>query len=45
MTQYQENLDVKDWKINTTQTAEELKKSFIPGNEFGFNVIIEPQNS
>ncbi|KAK7264360.1 hypothetical protein RJT34_31967 [Clitoria ternatea] len=41
----QENLDVKDRKISTTQTAEELKKSFIPGNEFGFNVIIEPENS
>ncbi|KAK7312385.1 hypothetical protein VNO77_36194 [Canavalia gladiata] len=40
-----ENLDVKDRKISTTQTAEELKKSFTPGNEFGFNVIIEPENS
>lgn len=45
MTQYQENLDVKDRKISTTQTAEELKKSFTPGSEFGFNVIIEPENS
>lgn len=40
-----ENLDVKDQKVSTIQTAEELKKSFKPGNEFGFNVIIEPQNS
>ncbi|KAF7805316.1 uncharacterized protein G2W53_037477 [Senna tora] len=41
-----ENLDVKDWNISTIQTAEELKKSFRPGNEFGFCVIIEPpQNS
>ncbi|KAL2328892.1 hypothetical protein Fmac_022319 [Flemingia macrophylla] len=40
-----ENLDVKDRKISTTQTAEQLKKSFTPGNEFGFNVIIEPENS
>ncbi|XP_020217085.1 uncharacterized protein LOC109800673 isoform X2 [Cajanus cajan] len=40
-----ENLDVKDRKISTTQTAEQLKKSFTPGNEFGFNVIIEPEKS
>ncbi|XP_019454165.1 PREDICTED: uncharacterized protein LOC109355447 isoform X2 [Lupinus angustifolius] len=40
-----ENLDVKDRKISTTQTAEQLKKSFKPGTEFGFNVIIEPENS
>ncbi|KAI4324358.1 hypothetical protein L6164_023906 [Bauhinia variegata] len=40
-----ENLDVKDRKISTTQTAEQLQKLFIPGNEFGFNVIIEPANS
>ncbi|KAF1885119.1 hypothetical protein Lal_00029008 [Lupinus albus] len=40
-----ENLDVKDRKISTTQTAQQLKTSFKPGNEFGFNVIIEPQNS
>ncbi|RDY12670.1 hypothetical protein CR513_02483, partial [Mucuna pruriens] len=42
---HQENLDVKDRKISTTQTADQLKKSFTPGNEFGFNVIIEPENS
>ncbi|XP_057456332.1 uncharacterized protein LOC130747410 [Lotus japonicus] len=40
-----ENLDVKGKKVSTTQTAEELKKSFTPGKEFGFNVIIEPENS
>jgi len=45
MTQYQENIDDKDWKISTTQTAEQLKKSFAPGKDFGFNVIIEPENS
>ncbi|GLU04946.1 hypothetical protein SLE2022_220730 [Rubroshorea leprosula] len=39
-----ENLNVKDKKINTTQTIEELKNSFTPGNEFGFNVIIELQD-
>ncbi|XP_059632956.1 uncharacterized protein LOC132275469 [Cornus florida] len=36
-----ENLNVKDKKINTTQTAEELKLLFAPGNEFGFNAILE----
>nr|XP_007131911.1 hypothetical protein PHAVU_011G051000g [Phaseolus vulgaris]ESW03905.1 hypothetical protein PHAVU_011G051000g [Phaseolus vulgaris] len=39
-----ENMDEKEWKISTTQTAEQLKKSFTPGNDFGFNVIIEPEN-
>ena len=38
---YQENLSVKDNKINTSQTAEELKSSFSPGNEFGFNATLE----
>ncbi|RYR49390.1 hypothetical protein Ahy_A07g035872 isoform C [Arachis hypogaea] len=42
---YNENLDVKDRKISTIQTAEELKQSFKPGKEFGFNVIIEPKSS
>lgn len=32
---------MKEKKINTTQTAEELKSLFTPGNEFGFNAIIE----
>lgn len=36
-----ENLTVKEKKVNTTQTAEELKSSFSPGNKFGFNAIIE----
>ncbi|KAK3035502.1 hypothetical protein RJ639_033961, partial [Escallonia herrerae] len=36
-----ENLTVKDNKINTTQTAEELKALFVPGNEFGFNATLE----
>lgn len=37
----QENLTVKENKINTTQTAEELKSAFIPGKEFGFNATVE----
>jgi len=37
----QENLKVKENKINTTQKAEELKKVFVPGNEFGFNAVLE----
>lgn len=37
----QENLTVKDNKINTTQTAEELKSAFVPGKEFGFNATVE----
>ncbi|KAK4254811.1 hypothetical protein QN277_007903 [Acacia crassicarpa] len=40
-----ENLDVKDQNVRTIETADELKKSFTPGNEFGFRVIIEPQTS
>lgn len=36
-----ENLNVKDNKTNTTQSAEELKKSFTPGNDFGFNAVLE----
>ncbi|KAF4357359.1 hypothetical protein F8388_023538 [Cannabis sativa] len=43
MAQY-ENLKVKDNKINTTQSAEELKASFKEGREFGFNAIIEFEN-
>ncbi|KAL5574724.1 hypothetical protein UlMin_016423 [Ulmus minor] len=38
-----ENLNVKDNKINTTQSAEELKLSFKPGSEFGFNAVLELQ--
>lgn len=40
-----ENLKVKDNKINTTQTAAELKSLFTPGKEFGFNAIVELENS
>uniref|UniRef100_A0A6N2M7Y4 peptidylprolyl isomerase n=2 Tax=Salix viminalis TaxID=40686 RepID=A0A6N2M7Y4_SALVM len=36
-----ENLKVKEDKITTTQKAEELKKVFVPGNEFGFNAVLE----
>lgn len=38
---HQENLTVKDNKINTIQTAEELKSIFVPGNDFGFNATLE----
>ncbi|KAI3459827.1 hypothetical protein Pfo_016490 [Paulownia fortunei] len=40
-----ENLTVKDNKINTIQTAEELKSTFIPGNDFGFNATLELEKS
>ncbi|KAF3451035.1 hypothetical protein FNV43_RR07124 [Rhamnella rubrinervis] len=40
-----ENLNVKDNKINTTQSAAELKLLFTAGNEFGFNAILELENS
>ncbi|XP_030528045.1 uncharacterized protein LOC115739185 [Rhodamnia argentea] len=36
-----ENLSVKENKISTTQTAEELKSAFAPGKDFGFNTIVE----
>lgn len=36
-----ENLTVKDNKINTIQTAEELRSSFVPGKEFGFSATLE----
>ncbi|XP_058202353.1 uncharacterized protein LOC131316871 [Rhododendron vialii] len=39
-----EKLKVKDSKVNTIQTAEELKSSFAPGKEFGFNVTLELEN-
>ncbi|GMP55132.1 hypothetical protein CsSME_00020045 [Camellia sinensis var. sinensis] len=39
-----ENLNVRDKKINTVQTAEELKLLFAPGNEFGFNATLEIEN-
>ncbi|XP_057477760.1 uncharacterized protein LOC130765370 [Actinidia eriantha] len=40
-----ENLNVKDSKINTIQTEEELKLSFAPGKEFGFSATLELENS
>lgn len=40
----QEKITVKDDKIKTTQTEDELKQSFLPGNAFGFNVEIELVN-
>ncbi|CAN4100849.1 unnamed protein product [Withania somnifera] len=40
-----ENLTVKDNKISTTQTAEELRSSFTPGTEFGFSAILELEKS
>ena len=36
---------MKENKINTIQSAEELKSTFKPGSAFGFNAIIELQNS
>nr|XP_043630670.1 uncharacterized protein LOC122601998 isoform X2 [Erigeron canadensis] len=35
------NIPVKDNKINTIQTADELQSSFIPGSDFGFNATLE----
>ncbi|XP_073280551.1 uncharacterized protein [Primulina huaijiensis] len=40
-----ENLTVKDNKINTIQTAEELKAVFVPGDNFGVNATLELENS
>ncbi|KAA8527254.1 hypothetical protein F0562_034649 [Nyssa sinensis] len=40
-----ENLTVKDKKINTIQTAEELKLLSTPGNEFGFSATVELEKS
>lgn len=40
-----ENLAVKDNKISTTQTADELKSSFVPGTEFRFNATLELEKS
>ncbi|KAL7085868.1 hypothetical protein ACP275_14G303900 [Erythranthe tilingii] len=36
-----ENLTVKENKVNTIQTAEELKLAFVPGKDFGFNATLE----
>lgn len=38
---HQEKLKVKEDKINTTESAEELKASFRPGRDFGFSAVIE----
>ena len=35
---------MKEDKISTTQTKDELKQSFLPGNSFGFNVELELVN-
>lgn len=35
------NILVKENKINTIQSAEELKSSFKPGSDFGFNATLE----
>ncbi|MCD7463606.1 hypothetical protein HAX54_050917 [Datura stramonium] len=40
-----ENLAVKDNKISTTQTADELRSSFAPGTDFGFNATLELEKS
>ncbi|KAK7830768.1 trigger factor [Quercus suber] len=40
-----ENLNVKDNKINTIQKVEELMSSFTPGKEFRFNAILELEGS
>lgn len=40
----EENLTVKDNKVTTTQTKDELYQSFLPGNGFGFNVEFEVTN-
>uniref|UniRef100_A0A7C8ZCD2 Peptidylprolyl isomerase n=2 Tax=Opuntia streptacantha TaxID=393608 RepID=A0A7C8ZCD2_OPUST len=40
----EENLTVKDSKVTTTQTEDELYQSFLPGKGFGFNVELELEN-
>ncbi|XP_031395104.1 uncharacterized protein LOC116206382 [Punica granatum] len=47
MTDYvkKENLRVKDKKMSTTQTVEELRSLFSPGNDFAFNAILELESS
>ncbi|XP_071730899.1 uncharacterized protein [Rutidosis leptorrhynchoides] len=37
----QNNIYVKDNKINTIQSIEELQASFSPGSDFGFNATLE----
>lgn len=36
---------MKDKKVTTTQKADELRKSFSPGNEFGFSAVLELEKS
>lgn len=47
MTDYtkKENLKVKDKKINTTETAQELRKLFTPGKDFRFSAVMELEKS
>ena len=35
---------MKDSKVTTTQTEDELYQSFLPGKGFGFNVELELEN-
>nr|GFB03477.1 trigger factor [Tanacetum cinerariifolium] len=35
------NIPVKENKVNTIQSIEELQSSFTPGNDFGFNATLE----
>ncbi|XP_012441028.1 uncharacterized protein LOC105766201 isoform X2 [Gossypium raimondii] len=41
----EENLNVKDKKVSTSQSAEELKVSFTPGKDFWFNAVLELEES
>ncbi|KAG8492976.1 hypothetical protein CXB51_012648 [Gossypium anomalum] len=41
----EENLNVKDKKVSTSQSAEELKVSFTPGKDFWFNAVVELEES
>lgn len=36
---------MKDKKVSTTQTVEELRSLFSPGKDFGFNAILELESS
>lgn len=36
---------MKDKKVNTTQTEDELKVLFSPGKEFVFNAILELESA
>ncbi|KHG19459.1 Trigger factor [Gossypium arboreum] len=41
----EENLNIKDKKVSTSQSAEELKVSFTPGKDFWFNAVLELEES